>query len=120
MSSSSPSRIPLLGGYGPAIAEEEALTRVLSAELAPQGIRVVGLRPQAIPETGTLKEALEVRAKVLGMTWVQFREFLASKTHGRRLMTLAEVANVAIFVASDKASGMTGTVVNLTMGTLDD
>src|SRR5581483_2391326 len=42
--------IPLSGGYGPAMAAQEALTRLLSAELAPHGIRVVGLRPQAIPE----------------------------------------------------------------------
>jgi enoyl-[acyl-carrier-protein] reductase (NADH) len=35
-------------------------------------------------------------------------------------MTLEEMANVAIFMASNKASGMTGTVVNLTMGSLDD
>ena len=112
--------IPLSGGYGPAMAAEEALTRLLSAELAPQGIRVVGLRPQAIPETGTLREAFEARAKVSGATWEQFQEVLASKTHARRLMTLAEVANVAVFMASDKASGMTGTTVNLTMGSLDD
>ena len=112
--------LPLSGGYGPAMAAEEALTRVLSAELASQGIRVVGLRPQAIPETGTLKEAFEARAKVSGMTWEQFQDSLASKTHARRLMTLAEMANVAVFLASDKASGMTGTTVNLTMGSLDD
>jgi NAD(P)-dependent dehydrogenase (short-subunit alcohol dehydrogenase family) len=30
------------------------------------------------------------------------------------------LANVAVFMASDKASGMTGTTVNLTMGSLDD
>jgi NAD(P)-dependent dehydrogenase (short-subunit alcohol dehydrogenase family) len=112
--------LPLSGGYGPAMAAEEALTRVLSAELAPHGIRVVGLRPQAIPETSTLKEAFEARAKVSGMTWEQFQDFLASKTHTRRLMTLEEVANVAVFMASDQASGMTGTIVNLTMGSLDD
>jgi len=112
--------IPLSGGYGPAMAAEEALTRVLSAELAPLGIRVVGLRPQAIPETSTLKEAFEARAKVSGMTWEQFQEILASKTHARRLMTLEEMANMAVFMASDKASGMTGTIVNLTMGSLDD
>jgi NAD(P)-dependent dehydrogenase (short-subunit alcohol dehydrogenase family) len=112
--------LPLSGGYGPAMAAEEALTRVLSAELAPHGIRVVGLRPQAIPETGTLKEAFEARAKVSGLTWEQFQDFLASKTHTRRLMTLEEVANVAVFIASDQASGMTGTIVNLTMGSLDD
>ncbi len=112
--------LPLSGGYGPAMAAEEALTRVLSAELAPHGIRVVGLRPQAIPETGTLKEAFEARAKASGLTWARFQELLASKTHAERLMTLDEVANVAVFVASDKASGMTGTTVNLTMGSLDD
>lgn len=112
--------IPLSGGYGSAMAAEEALTRVLSAELAPQGIRVVGLRPQAIPETGTLREAFEARANVSGMTWEQFQETLAGKTHTRRLMTLAEVANAAVFLASDMASGITGTTVNLTMGSLDD
>jgi NAD(P)-dependent dehydrogenase (short-subunit alcohol dehydrogenase family) len=112
--------LPLSGGYGPAMAAEEALTRVLSAELAPQGIRVVGLRPQAMPETDTLKEAFEARAKVSGVTWEQFQEVLASKTHARRLMTLEEMASVAVFMASDKASGMTGTTVNLTMGSLDD
>jgi NAD(P)-dependent dehydrogenase (short-subunit alcohol dehydrogenase family) len=112
--------MPLSGGYGPAMAAEEALTRLLSAELAPQGIRVVGLRPQALPETETLKEAFEIRAKLSGVTWEQFQELAASKTHARRLMTLAEMTNAAVFMASEKASGMTGTTVNLTMGTLDD
>jgi NAD(P)-dependent dehydrogenase (short-subunit alcohol dehydrogenase family) len=112
--------IPLVGGYGPAMAAMEALTRDLSAELAPHGIRVVGLRPQAMPETPTIKEAFEPRAKASGMTWEQWQEFLASKTHARRLMTLEEMANMAVLIASDKASGMTGTTVNLTMGSLDD
>jgi hypothetical protein len=35
-------------------------------------------------------------------------------------MKLAEVAEVAAFVASDRASGLTGTTLNLTMGALDD
>jgi NAD(P)-dependent dehydrogenase (short-subunit alcohol dehydrogenase family) len=111
---------PLVGGYGPAQAAKEALTRDLSAELAPHGIRVVGLRPQGMPETRTIKEAFEPRAKASGMTWQQWQEFLASRTHARRLMTLEEMANMAVFMASDKASGMTGTTVNLTMGSLDD
>jgi NAD(P)-dependent dehydrogenase (short-subunit alcohol dehydrogenase family) len=112
--------VPLVGGYGPAMAAKEALTRDLSAELAPHGIRVVGLRPQAMPETATIKEAFEPRAKASGMTWERWQELLASRTHARRLMTLEEMANVAVFMASDKASGMTGTTVNLTMGSLDD
>jgi NAD(P)-dependent dehydrogenase (short-subunit alcohol dehydrogenase family) len=111
---------PLLGGYGPAQAAKEALTRALSGELAPHGIRVVGLRPQGIPESRSLRDAFELRAKRTGMTWEQFQELLASRTHPRRLMTLSEMANVAAFVASDKASGLLGTTVNLSMGTVDD
>lgn len=42
--------IPLVGGYGPAQSAKESLTRSLSVELAPHGIRVVGLRPQGMPE----------------------------------------------------------------------
>lgn len=112
--------LPLVGGYGPAQAAKEALTRDLSAELAPHGIRVVGLRPQAMLETRTIKDAFEPRAKASGMIWEQWQQMLASRTHGKRLMTLEEMSNVAAFMASDKASAMTGTTVNLTMGRLDD
>jgi NAD(P)-dependent dehydrogenase (short-subunit alcohol dehydrogenase family) len=117
-----PSRtgFPLQGGYGPAQAAKEAITRSLSAELAPHGIRVVGLRPNGIPEASSLKEAFEIRAKALETTWEKWQEALAGKTHTHRLSTLEEVANLAVFMASDKASGMTGTTVNLTMGSLDD
>lgn len=110
----------LNGGYGPAQAAKEAMTRDLSVELAPQGIRVVSLRPHGIPETSTMKEVFDLKAKALGMTWEQFTGYIASTTHLRRVMTLEEMANVAVFVASDKATGMTGTTVNLTMGSLDD
>lgn len=110
----------LNGGYGAAHAAKEALTRDLSCELAPQGIRVVNLRPHGLPETGTMKELFELKAKPSGMTWEQFQVYLAGTTHPRRVQKLEEVANMAVFMASDKASGMTGTTVNLTMGALDD
>jgi NAD(P)-dependent dehydrogenase (short-subunit alcohol dehydrogenase family) len=112
--------IPLVGGYGPAQAAKEALTRHLSAELATHGVRVVGLRPQGMPETRTIKDAYEPRAKASGMTWERRQESLAMRTHPRRLMTLEEMANVAAFVASDRASGLMGTTLNLTMGSMDD
>jgi len=107
------------GGYGSAQAAKEALTRDLSAELAPQGIRVVGLRAGAIPETGTLREIFDIKGKAMGVTWEQWQGYLAG-LHTQRVMVLGEVANMAVFMASDKASGMTGTTVNLTMGALDD
>jgi NAD(P)-dependent dehydrogenase (short-subunit alcohol dehydrogenase family) len=110
----------LNGGYGTASAGKEALTRDLSAELAPHGIRVVGLRPHGLPETGTMREVYDAKADALGVTWEQFQAYLAGTTHPRRVMTLDEVAGVAAFMASDRASGMTGTTVNLSMGALDD
>lgn len=112
--------IPLVGGYGPAQALKESLTRSLSAELAPHGLRVVGLRPQGIDGSSTIREAFEPRAEATGLTWPQFQEVLTARTHSRRLMTLDEVGNVAAFMASDLASGMTGTTINLTMGSMDD
>jgi NAD(P)-dependent dehydrogenase (short-subunit alcohol dehydrogenase family) len=112
--------IPFVGGGGPAMAAVEALTRGLSAELAPQGIRVIGLRPQGMPETGRIKESFELYARASAMTWEEFQESLAGRTHARRLSTLADMANAAVFLASDKASGMTGTIVNLSLGSLDD
>jgi NAD(P)-dependent dehydrogenase (short-subunit alcohol dehydrogenase family) len=111
---------PFVGGGGPAMAAVEALTRNLSAELAPQGIRVVGLRSQGIPETGRIKESFGLYAKAAGMTEAQFEEQLATRTHPRRLSTLADLTNMAVVMASDRASGMTGTTVNLSMGSLDD
>lgn len=108
------------GGYGPAQAAKEALTRYLSLELAPQGIRVLCLVPHGMPESKTIKEIYESRARTGGITWEQFGGYLAGMNHPKRFLTLTEVANVAAFVASDKASGMMGTTVNLTMGALDD
>jgi enoyl-[acyl-carrier-protein] reductase (NADH) len=54
------------------------------------------------------------------MTSDQFHAMIASRTHTRRLTTLEEMTNVAVFIGSDRASAMTGTIVNLSMGSLDD
>ena len=110
----------LNGGYGAAQAAKEALTRDLSAELAPSGIRVLALRPHGMPETSTMREVFDIKAAPAGMAWEQFAGFLASTTHPGRVMTLDELADVAAFAASDRARGLTGTVLNLTMGSLDD
>ena len=106
------------GGYGPSQAAKEALARYLSLELAPQGIRVACLRSYGMPETETIREIFEIRARKAGVTWEQFTGYLADMTHPKRAMTLAEMANAAAFVASDKASAVMATV-NLSMGTMD-
>jgi NAD(P)-dependent dehydrogenase (short-subunit alcohol dehydrogenase family) len=97
----------LTGGFGTACAAIEALSRSLAGELGPQGIRVACLRSDAIPETWNT-DADEVRT------------YMENGTVLGRLPTLVEVANAAVFMASDRASAMTGTITNLTCGSIMD
>jgi NAD(P)-dependent dehydrogenase (short-subunit alcohol dehydrogenase family) len=115
-----PSRMafPNVGGTAVAYAAIVALSRNLSAELAPQGVRVVCLMPNAIPETATIRESFGRYAKATGVTPAEFQARMESATHSRRLTTLDELANTAAFLASDHASAMTGTVVNLSGGSI--
>ncbi len=100
-------RFHLMGGFSTACAAIEALTRSLAGELGPQGVRVVCLRSDAIPETWTTDP-------------VEVRTYMVNGTALGRLPTLNEVANAAVFMASDRASAMTGTVANLTCGSVMD
>jgi len=113
-----PARIgaPLIGGMGPAWAALEALSRDLSAEYASHGIRVVCLRSTGIPETATIDVVYGLHAKALGITREQFQSMLDGMGHTHRHSTLLDLTGVAVFVASDMARGMTGTVANLTGG----
>jgi len=52
----------------------------------------------------------------LGITSEQFQAFSSDMNQLKRLPTLAEVANVAAFMASDQSSAMTAAVVNLSCG----
>lgn len=112
--------IPLLGGFALAMGALEVLTRNLSAELAPHGIRVAGLRADGMPDSSTIQEVFGIHAKAYGMSWQQFNDIIAGKNHRRRLLSLAELASAATFLASDEASGLAGTMLNLSLGMLDD
>jgi NAD(P)-dependent dehydrogenase (short-subunit alcohol dehydrogenase family) len=112
--------VPLLGGMGPAWAAMESLCRNLSAEVASYGVRIVCLRSTGLPETPTIDVIFGIHAKVLGITPKQFQELLESRSHTRRSTTLAQLTDAAVLMASDRASGMTGTVANLTGGEVVD
>jgi NAD(P)-dependent dehydrogenase (short-subunit alcohol dehydrogenase family) len=112
--------LPLVGGMGPAWAAMEALNRNLSAEFAPHGVRAVCLRSTGLPETHTIDVVFGLHAKTIGITRDQFQGMVENLTHRKRSTSVAEVAECAAFLASDKASGLTGTVANLTGGLIVD
>lgn len=108
--------VPGILGHSASGAAREAFSRVLAAELAPRNIRVICIRPHAIsdaPAAGSYTKELwePLEATMAG---------LAGMTLLKRLPTLAEVAETAAFLASDRAGAITGTVANLSGGALVD
>src|SRR5690606_1419020 len=89
------------GGFSTACVTIEGFSRSLAGEVGPSGVRVVCLRPNALPETW-------------GGDPVEVRKFMEQGTVLGRLPKLAEVGNAAVLMASDYASAMTGTIANLT------
>jgi NAD(P)-dependent dehydrogenase (short-subunit alcohol dehydrogenase family) len=117
-----PGRLParLLGGTAPAWAAVEAFSRSLALEAGPAGIRVVCLRSHAIPGTPLIEENFATAAQAAGVTPAEFQAILEQGTLLKRLPTLAEVADTAAFIASDRAGAMTATVANVSAGSITD
>jgi 3-oxoacyl-[acyl-carrier protein] reductase len=111
-------------GIGVACGAVETFSRILAGELGPAGVRVVCLRPDAIPEAVGTSHTREVFAGPAARAGTTVEAMLAERartgTLFRRFPTLAEVAEFAAFVASDRASAMTGAIANLTCGSLVD
>jgi 3-oxoacyl-[acyl-carrier protein] reductase len=116
-------RVALPGtlGYGTTGAAIETITQRLAVELGPSGVRIVCLRPNAIvdaPSHGSFAgEVFGPRAAAAGMGIEQWlAQWGRDVTLLGRLPTLAQVADAAVFLASDHAAAITGTVVDLTSG----
>jgi NAD(P)-dependent dehydrogenase (short-subunit alcohol dehydrogenase family) len=117
-SGSSVGAIPMMGSTPPADAAMEAFMRCLAAELGPHGVRVLGLWTAGVPETLSPEKIAAVNSTMqMDAAGVErMIEGLAGMTMLRRAPGLAQVAEVAAFLASDRASAMTGTITNVTCG----
>ncbi|RIK50470.1 MAG: 2-hydroxycyclohexanecarboxyl-CoA dehydrogenase [Chloroflexi bacterium] len=117
-SGSSQGVVPMMGSTPPADAAMESLMRCLAAELGPHGVRVVGMWTAGVPETLTPEKIAAVnRTMQLDSAGLErLVEGLASMTMLRRAPSLANVADAAAFLASDRAAGITGTITNVTCG----
>jgi 3-oxoacyl-[acyl-carrier protein] reductase len=108
-------------GFGTTCASIEAMTQRLAVELGPSGVRIVCLRPTAVadaPARGSY--TAEVFAPLAARSGISVEEMLAQwgqdQTLLGRLPTLAQVADTAVFLASDGASAITGAVIDLSCG----
>lgn len=93
--------VPHYGVMGPVKAALESLVRYLALELGPQNIRVHAISPGPVPTRAA--SGLEAFDALMQ----QARE----RAPLRRLVTLDEIGELAAFLASDGASGMTGQTI---------
>jgi 3-oxoacyl-[acyl-carrier protein] reductase len=103
-----PQTIAGLGGFKVALDAIEGLRRQWAVELGQHGIRVVTLKTGGVPESisGDFPGKDELVAT------------LEQDTLLGRAATLADVGNVAAFVASDLARTITATEVNISCGAI--
>ena len=105
-----PQTLPGLGGFKIALDALEGLRRQWACELGPHGIRVVTLKtggiPESIPDSVPEREAISAGIQQAALL--------------KRAATLADVGNVAAWVASDQARTITAADVNISCGAIMD
>ena len=94
------------------------LTQSLCKELGPKGIRVNAVCPVLV-ETPGLITALNSDKSPAGLDSSKFlNDFAKSQSALGRLPTINEVAELCLFLSSEKASGITGQSINIDCGVL--
>jgi 3-oxoacyl-[acyl-carrier protein] reductase len=99
-----------LGGLQTAFHAVEAMRRQLATELGERGIRTITLRTGGVPES--IPADFDGRERI--------EQSIDASTLLGSAATLEDVANVAAFVASDRARTMTAATVNVSAGALLD
>ena len=114
-SASGAGAMPGMGSTGPADAATESFIRYLAAELAPRASGSSASTRPGSPRPSP-QEGLEEVGGAGTPDPETVERMIAGAAMLRRAPRLAQVADVAAFLASDRASGMTATMANVTCG----
>jgi 3-oxoacyl-[acyl-carrier protein] reductase len=101
---------------GAAFGAIESLTENLAVEVGPFGVRVVCIRTLANTDSRTIQQTMDALASMVNITKDQAMARIADSNFLKVPATVADTANAAALIASDRARMMTGTVVNATAG----
>lgn len=91
------------------------LTRTLAEELGPHGIRVNTVCPGAVAGE-RLEEVLAEQADKRGVTLEAITAFAQGMSPLKTFVTADDVAELILFLASEKAAKMTGQDINISAG----
>lgn len=104
------SRVHIPGGA--ANAALMLVTAGLATAYAPRGVRVVAINPGGT-ETGRVAEGLAAEARVAGIDVEEARRASVARIPLGRMASPEEIANAVLFLASDKASYITGVSISM-------
>lgn len=104
---------PYTGGFAPACCAVEGFSRNLASELGAYGIRVVNIRSGGSPDSNVFKEAIDQHPAEMQKILRQ----MEGDTMLKKLPLMADIANAAVFLASDMAGKITGVTLDVTCGT---
>jgi 3-oxoacyl-[acyl-carrier protein] reductase len=105
---------------GAAYGALEALTRSLTTELGPHGVRVVCVRSMGMAETRTMQQTYELGGATMGVPKEQVARAIQSRALLGRSPSVADTARLVAFLASDDAAAITGAIVNSSAGQVLD
>jgi 3-oxoacyl-[acyl-carrier protein] reductase len=111
---------PNTAAIGSAYGAIESLTRCLATELGPAGVRVVGVRSMGMAETRTMQQTYELGGHAMGVPAEKMQAIIASRALLGRSPSVAEIAALLAFLASDEAAAITGAIVNSSCGQVLD
>jgi NAD(P)-dependent dehydrogenase (short-subunit alcohol dehydrogenase family) len=98
-------------------AATEGIVKSLANEWGTDGIRVIGVRSEAMPDTPTIDYTFSTMGANMGMSRSEMQEHVEqNKTALKKLPSTKDTANVVVLAASDLANYMTGTIFNQSVG----
>lgn len=104
---------PNVGGFGPLCAGIENFSRNLACELGTAGVRVVNIRSAGSPDSRPFREANESIPEEMGVLLQKMR----GDTMLKEMPLMEDIASTAVFLCSSAAKKITGTTIDVTVGT---
>jgi 3-oxoacyl-[acyl-carrier protein] reductase len=103
---------PFTAGFAPACSTIESFSRNLALELGYR-VRVVNIRSGGSPDSRVFKQAIERNPKEMEV----ILRGMETDTMLKKLPLMEEIANTAVFLASNLAKSITGVTIDVTAGT---
>lgn len=103
---------PLRTPYAAAKWAVVGFTKSLAMELGPANIRVNAIQP-GIVEGERIGRVISAKAKALGLSVEQYQGQLLAKVSLRRMVQAADIANMALFLATDAGRNISGQALSV-------